>query len=82
MPCMTMAMSELGVGMKDAARLMSRRMGVSATPMISLLVSSAPSQWVTSMTSWPDTPGTKYLLPPEKPATSCGKTGPQTRSSS
>ena len=25
-------------------------------------------------------PGKKYLLPPEKPATSCGKTGPRTRS--
>ena len=45
-------------------------------PMISALVISAPSQCETSMTSWPDTPGKKYLLPPEKPTTSCGNTGP------
>ena len=37
---------------------------------------SAPSQWVKLITSGPLTPGKKYLLPPEKPATSCGKTGP------
>ena len=31
------------------------------------------------MTSWLEIPGKKYLLPPEKPTTSCGNTGPTTR---
>ncbi len=30
------------------------------------------------MSSCPDTPGKKYLLPPEKPTTSWGNTGPTT----
>ena len=45
-------------------------------PMISALVISAPSQCERSMSSRPETPGKRYLLPPEKPTTSCGKTGP------
>jgi len=64
--------------MKEAARSIIRRTGVSVVPIMPRLVSSAPTQWVTSMISGPATPGTKYLLPPENPATSCGKTGPQT----
>ena len=48
-------------------------------PMISALVISAPSQCETLMTSWLEMPGKKYLLPPEKPTTSCGNTGPTTR---
>ena len=36
-------------------------------PMISALVINAPSQCEKSMTSWPATPGKKYLLPPENP---------------
>ena len=36
-------------------------------PMISALVISAPSQCERSMSSWPETPGKRYLLPPEKP---------------
>ncbi len=47
-------------------------------PMISRLVMSAPSQWVTSISSWPDKPGKRYLFPPENPTTSCGRTGPIT----
>ena len=34
------------------------------------------------MISWPATPGKKYLLPPEKPTTSCGNTGPTTSATS
>ena len=34
---------------------------------------TAPSQWEKLMTSVPPMPGKKYLLPPEKPTTSCGK---------
>ena len=45
-------------------------------PMILALVISAPSQCDRSISSRPDTPGNRYLLPPEKPTTSCGKTGP------
>ena len=44
--------------------------------MIVALVISAPSQCDRSMSSRPETPGNRYLLPPEKPTTSCGKTGP------
>ena len=63
--------------MKLAARSITRRTGVSAVPMISYDVISAPSQCVKSMMSAPAMPGKKYLLPPLKPTTSCGKTGPQ-----
>ena len=44
-------------------------------PMISALVISAPSQCDRSMSSRPETPGKRYLLPPENPTTSCGNTG-------
>ena len=46
--------------------------------MISAEVMSAPSQCDTSMIRWPPTPGKKYLLPPDIPTTSCGRTGPTT----
>ena len=38
----------------------------------------APSQCDRSIISWPDTPGKRYLSPPENPTTSCGNTGPTT----
>ena len=64
-------------GTSDAASLMSARTGViPRVPMISALVISAPSQCERSISSGPETPGNRYLLPPEKPTTSCGKTGP------
>ena len=63
-------------GTIDAASLMSARTGViPRVPMISALVISAPSQCDRSMSSRPETPGKRYLLPPEKPTTSCGNTG-------
>lgn len=66
-------------GMSAAASLISARTGVMPrVPIISALVIRAPTQCETSIISWPDTPGKKYLLPPEKPTTSCGKTGPMT----
>ena len=64
--------------MKAAARSITWRTGVSLVPIISYEVISAPSQWVKLMMSAPAMPGKKYLLPPEKPTTSCGNTGPQT----
>ena len=65
--------------MRDAPSLIMARTGVMpVVPMISLLVMSAPAQWVMSMNSWEATPGMKYLLPPEMPTTSCGNTGPTT----
>ena len=67
------------LGIIAAASSISARTGVTpGVPMISTLEISAPSQWERSMTSGPATPGKKYLLPPEKPTTSCGKTGPTT----
>ncbi len=54
------------------------RTGVSLLPMILGLVMTAPSQWKKFSSSAPQMPGKKYLLPPEKPTTSCGKTGPAT----
>jgi len=47
--------------------------------MIAALVIRAPSQCKRSISSHPDTPGKRYLLPPEKPTASCGSTGPITR---
>ncbi len=38
---------------------------------------SAPSQCVKWMISDAAMPGKRYFVPPEKPTTSCGKTGPQ-----
>ena len=61
---------------------MTERTGVSLMPMISELVINAPNQCVKLMTSGPEMPGKKYLLPPEIPTTSWGKTGPQTMSQS
>ena len=70
-------------GISAAASSMSARTGVMPrVPMMSALVISAPSQCERSMISWPATPGKKYLLPPEKPTTSCGKTGPTTSATS
>jgi len=46
--------------------------------IIAALVISAPTQCDRSISSWPETPGKKYLLPPENPTTSCGNTGPTT----
>ena len=64
-------------GTSSAAASTSARTGVTPrVPMISLLVISAPSQCVTSIISWPDSPGNRYLFPPEKPMTSWGNTGP------
>ena len=61
----------------EAAAWISARTGVTPrVPMISLLVMRAPSQCVTSMSSWPERPGKRYFSPPEKPTTSCGRTGP------
>ena len=71
------------LGISDAASLISARTGVMPrVPMMSALVISAPSQCEKSMTSGPATPGKKYLLPPEKPTTSCGNTGPTTSDTS
>ena len=75
---MTIATLTLGVWIMAAAVSIIRRMGVSAVPMVATLVNIAPIQWVTLIISAPEMPGKKYLLPPEKPTTSCGKTGPQT----
>ncbi len=64
-------------GTIDAASSISARTGVTPrVPIVSALVISAPSQCERSMSSRPDTPGKRYLLPPENPATSCGNTGP------
>ena len=58
-------------GTIDAASSISARTGVvPRVPMISALVIKAPSQCDKSMNSRPDTPGKRYLLPPEKPTTS------------
>ena len=81
-PCITSARFNLGVGIISAARSIIRRMGVSGVPMVCMLVSRAPIQWVTLIISGAAMPGKKYLLPPENPITSWGKTGPQTTSRS
>ena len=66
-------------GISEAASLTRARTGVTPrVPIISALVIRAPTQWDTSISSGPETPGKKYLLPPEKPTTSCGNTGPIT----
>ena len=62
-----------------AASLINARTGVTPrVPIISALVIKAPTQWDRSISSCPETPGKKYLFPPEKPTTSCGNTGPMT----
>ncbi len=58
---------------------MIARTGVSIVPITTELVISAPSQCVKWMISGAAMPGNRYFVPPEKPATSCGKTGPQMR---
>src|SRR5579871_3060291 len=58
------------------ARSTTLRTGVHLLPMIIGFVQTAPSQWKKFKISGPPTPGNKYLLPPEKPTTSCGNTGP------
>ena len=60
----------------SAAASSVARTGVLRVPMILGLVMTAPSQWKKFNKSPPQMPGKKYLLPPEKPTTSCGKTGP------
>ena len=52
--------------MKEAARSIIRRTGVSATPMISWLVSRAPIQCVRLMISGPATPGNEIFVPTGK----------------
>ncbi len=76
----TTATQYLGPGMRSVAALMSSRTGVTpSVPMISKEEMRAPTQWEISMTSWPERPGKKYLLPPDMPTTSWGSTGPTTR---
>ena len=66
-----------------AASLMSARTGVTPrVPIMAALVIKAPTQCERSISSCPDTPGKKYLLPPEKPTTSWGNTGPMTMATS
>ncbi len=76
----SMVKASFSVGMSSLAASMSWRTGVMPrVPMIRLAVISAPTQWEMSMTSCTEQPGKKYLLPPEKPTTSWGKTGPTIR---
>ena len=80
--CVTTRLRQVtGRSTNAAARSMTARTGVYPDPMISRLVSRAPSQCVKSMMSCPAIPGQKYLVPPENPTTSCGNTGPQITSS-
>ena len=70
-------------GIIEAASLIIARTGVTPrVPIISALVINAPTQWDRSISSGPETPGKKYLLPPENPTTSCGNTGPMTMATS
>ena len=81
--CATRHSARRRLGISDAASLISARTGViPRVPMMSALVIRAPSQCEKSITSWPATPGKKYLLPPENPTTSCGNTGPTTSDTS
>ena len=81
--CATTQSARVSAGISAAASSISARTGVMPrVPMMSALVISAPSQCERSMISWPATPGKKYLLPPEKPTTSCGNTGPTTSATS
>src|SRR5689334_19660685 len=72
----TMQKQSFGTFTKAPARSTTLRTGVHLFPMIIGLVTTAPSQWKKFKICGPPTPGNKYLLPPEKPTTSCGKTGP------
>jgi hypothetical protein len=71
-------MRDMGRSSRLAARSITARTAVAFVPITSKLVMSAPSQWVKLMISAPAMPGNRYLVPPEKPATSWGKTGPHT----
>src|SRR5829696_7218345 len=63
-------------GIRVAASLTSARTGVTPrVPIICALVINAPTQCERLINSGPDTPGKKYLLPPENPTTSW-KDGP------
>ena len=75
----TKAMQRRCPGIIAAPSLIMARTGVTAgVPMMCELVMSAPTQWVREMKpSWA-TPGMKYLLPPDMPTTSWGRTGPMT----
>ena len=76
----SMVKASFSAWMRSLAASISWRTGVMPrVPMMRLAVISAPTQWEMSMTSWTEQPGKKYLLPPEKPTTSCGKTGPTMR---
>ena len=72
----TMQKQSFGTVTIAPARSTTLRTGVHLLPMIIGLVTTAPSQWKKFSTSGPLTPGKRYLLPPEKPTTSCGNTGP------
>jgi hypothetical protein len=75
--------ASFSAGIRAAPSSISARTGVMpVVPMISADVISAPSQCETSMIFWPPTPGKKYLLPPEMPTTSWGRTGPTTMATS
>ena len=74
----TMLRHSFGRSIMLAARSITARTGVYFVPITLWLVITAPSQWVKLITSGPLIPGKKYLLPPEKPTTSCGNVGPQT----
>src|SRR3954449_8446614 len=75
--CVTAEKQCRSPGTSEAASFISARTGViPRVPIICALVMSAPSQCERSISSRPETPGKRYLLPPEKPTTSCGKTGP------
>ena len=60
----------------DPASTMARTGVIPGVPIMVSMPMRAPTQCDRSMASWVLQPGMKYLLPPEKPTTSCGKTGP------
>ena len=71
------ASRSLGI-ISDPALMMARIGVMPLVPITFSTPSSAPTQWLRSIASWVAQPGMKYLLPPEIPTTSCGKTGPIT----
>src|SRR5262249_19688864 len=64
-PSSAMATHSTSAGTSSAARWITRRTGVSRTPIVAMLVQSAPSQCVKSMISAPAMPGNMYFAPPE-----------------
>ena len=76
LPSTTMQNARRSTGSSAAARSSTCRTGVHLLPMMRGLVMTAPSQWKKCRISGPEMPGKMYLLPPEKPTTSCGNTGP------